>query len=263
MGNLSFNVPESGHRHFGLIGHPVSHSWSARYFEKKWKTLGLVDCRYSLHDVSELADVPALWNSRTWTGMNVTLPYKKTILPLMDELSEESRAIGAVNVVSFREGRRMGHNTDAIGFRRSIAPFLEGHHDRALVLGTGGSAAAVVHVLREIGIAVTRVSRSPVVAGDIGYGDIAKEGIQSTPLVVNCTPVGMFPNGAALPPLSPSALSGFGSDHFLVDLIYNPQETALMKTASSLGARTLGGESMLFLQADAAWEIWTGSKASL
>ena len=181
----------------------------------------------------------------------------------MDELSDESRAIGAVNVVSFREGRRMGHNTDAIGFRRSIAPFLEGHHDRALVLGTGGSAAAVVHVLREIGIAVTRVSRSPVVAGDIGYGDIAKEGIQSTPLVVNCTPVGMFPNGAALPPLSPSALSGFGSDHFLVDLIYNPQETALMKTASSLGARTLGGESMLFLQADAAWEIWTGSKASL
>ena len=248
-------------RHFGLIGHPVGHSWSARYFSEKWNQLGLENCRYTLHDLQQLDALPDLWESRAWEGMNVTLPHKQSILPFLDELSPEAEAIGAVNVVSFSNGHRMGHNTDAIGFRRSIAPFLEGHHDRALVLGTGGSSAAVVYALRDIGIDVTRVSRDPSNAGDIGYGDIGKEGIASTPLLVNCTPVGMHPETGNVPPLSKAAMHGFGPRHFVVDLIYNPRETGLMKLASSLGAKTLGGESMLQLQADAAWEIWTGSQA--
>ena len=247
-------------RHFGLIGHPVAHSWSATYFSEKWAAQGVEDCRYTLHDVPEIQGLPELWNSRHWSGMNVTVPHKQAVMRWLDGLSPEAEAIGAVNTIAFTaDGRRIGHNTDAVGFRRAIAPFLEGRHDRALVLGTGGSAAAVVHVLRDIGIAVTQVSRSPLREGDVGYADLSREGVAAVPLLVNCTPVGMHPNEGAMPPLPPGALEGIQEGHFVVDLIYTPVETALLKAASSLGARTLNGVSMLQLQADAAWEIWTGA----
>lgn len=245
-------------RHFGLIGHPVAHSLSAQYFEQKWAEMGLDDCRYTLHDLPDVDALPALWESRRWAGMNVTVPHKQAVMDQLDGLSPEAEAIGAVNTIAFTPVGRIGHNTDAVGFRRSIAPFLEGHHDRALVLGTGGSSAAVVHVLRAIGIDVTRVSRNPTAPGDIAYSDIGREGLAATPLLVNCTPVGMHPDVDGIPPLSEGALAGFGPRHFVVDLIYSPRETALMKRASLLGARTLDGFSMLHLQADAAWEIWTG-----
>ena len=186
-----------------------------------------------------------LWNAATG----------KEILKIEEHPSD-------VNSIAFTPDGRIGHNTDAVGFRRAIAPFLEGHHDRALVLGTGGSSAAVVHVLRAIGIDVTRVSRIPSAPGDIAYTDIGREGLAATPLLVNCTPVGMHPDVDGIPPLSEAALAGFGPQHFVVDLIYNPRETALMKRASALGARTLDGFSMLQLQADAAWEIWTGDAAT-
>ena len=249
-------------RHFGLIGHPVAHSLSARYFEQKWAELGLDDCRYTLHDLPDLEALPALWESQAWAGMNVTVPHKQAVMHQLDGLSPEAEAIGAVNTIAFTPAGRIGHNTDAVGFRRSIAPFLEGHHDRALVLGTGGSSAAVVHVLRAIGIDVTRVSRNPTAPGDIAYTDIGREGLAATLLLVNCTPVGMHPDVDGIPPLSEAALGGFGPGHFVVDLIYSPRETALMKRASALGARTLDGFSMLHLQADAAWEIWTSGAAA-
>ena len=154
-------------RHFGLIGHPVAHSLSARYFEQKWAELGLDDCRYTLHDLPDLDALSVLWDSREWSGMNVTVPHKQAVMDQLDGLSPEAATIGAVNTIAFTQDGRIGHNTDAVGFRRSIAPFLEGHHDRALVLGTGGASAAVVHVLRTIGIDVTRVSRNPTAPGDI------------------------------------------------------------------------------------------------
>lgn len=243
-------------REFGLIGHPVAHSWSAIHFEKKWAAAGIEDCRYSLHDVPDLAALPDLWASRPWSGMNVTVPHKQNILPYLDGLGPEAEAIGAVNTISFSPEGRVGHNTDAIGFRRSIAPFLEGHHDRALVLGTGGSSAAVVHVLKGIGIHVTRVSRSPQHDGDIAYSDIRREGLSAVPLIVNCTPVGMHPMDGQVPPISQEAMAGLGPRHLVVDLVYNPEQTAWLRKASLLGARTLNGLSMLQLQADAAWEIW-------
>ena len=249
-------------RHFGLIGHPVAHSWSAAYFEKKWAGRGLEDCRYTLHDVPDLSALPDLWASRPWAGMNVTVPHKQAVIPFLDGLSPAAEAIGAVNTIAFTPEGRIGHNTDAQGFRRSIAPFLEGRHDRALVLGTGGSSAAVVHVLETIGLAVTRVSRNPTAPGDVFYADIGAEGLAATPMVVNCTPVGMNPDVDGLPPLSEAAYDALGPQHFVVDLVYNPEETVLLRRASSLGARTLGGLSMLKLQADAAWEIWTGVTAA-
>ena len=249
-------------RHFGLIGHPVAHSKSAQYFEEKWRDLDLDGCSYTLHDLPNLDALPRLWDSRVWSGMNVTVPHKQSVMPLLDGLSPEAEAIGAVNTIAFTAAGRIGYNTDAVGFRRAIAPFLESHQDRALVLGTGGSSAAVVHVLRAIGIDVTRVSRNPVEPGDITYGDIGREGLAATPMLVNCTPVGMHPDVDGIPPLSQAALDGFGPRHFLVDLIYSPRQTVLMKCASTRGAKTLDGFSMLHLQADAAWEIWTGGAAA-
>ena len=249
-------------REFGLIGHPVSHSWSARYFADKWAAMGESSCRYTLHDLPDLQALPALWASRPWAGMNVTVPHKQDVMRLLDGLSPEAAAIGAVNTIAFTKEGRIGYNTDAVGFRRSIAPFLEGRHDRALVLGTGGSSAAVVHVLREIGLDVTRVSRNPTADGDVAYSELSAAGVAAVPLVVNCTPVGMHPQVADIPPLPDGAMDGLGEGHLVVGLIYNPEETALLRTASLLGARTLNGVSMLQLQADAAWEIWSGEAAS-
>ena len=248
-------------RRFGLIGHPVGHSWSKRYFEEKWTREGIVDCTYELHDLTSIDEVEALWAKGQWCGMNVTVPHKQSILPWLDGLSEDARAIGAVNTIAFTAQGRIGHNTDATGFRRSIAPFLKGHHHRALVLGTGGSAAAVCHVLRDLGLNVMRVSRTPGETDTVGYADIGAEGIQATPVIVNCTPLGMHPKVDEMPPIG-HALGGLGEGHLVIDLIYNPRETRLLSQASSLGARTLNGLSMLEHQADVAWEIWTGAAAS-
>ena len=188
--------------------------------------------------------------------------HKQTIIPLLDGLSGEAHAIGAVNTIAFTPEGRIGHNTDAEGFRRSIAPFLKSHHERALVLGTGGSAAAVCHVLRSIGMHVTRVSRNAPSAQDvIRYADLKEEGIRTTPLIVNCTPVGMHPQVNFLPPFESEALQGLGDGHLVVDLVYNPRETRLLREASMLGARTLGGLSMLEHQAEAAWNIWSVDSA--
>ena len=248
-------------RRFGLIGHPVGHSWSARFFEKKWAGQGIQDCTYELHDLASEEEVLELWESPEWKGMNVTVPHKQTIIPLLDGLSEDAASIGAVNTIAFSPDGRIGHNTDAVGFKRSIAPFLKPHHERALVLGTGGSAAAVCHVLRSIGVHVTRVSRGfPSDEDVVQYEDLQVEGIRTTPLIVNCTPVGMHPRVDFLPPLKPEALRGIGDGHLVVDLIYNPMETRLLKEASLLGARTLGGLSMLQHQAEAAWNIWVGDR---
>ncbi len=243
-------------RRFGLIGHPVEHSWSARFFEAKWTRMGIENCDYGLHDLASIEDVNALWQHPGWAGMNVTLPYKKSILPFLDGLAPSAEAIGAVNTVAFTAQGRIGHNTDTVGFQRSIAPFLEGHHQRALILGTGGAAAAVRHVLETIGLDVFQVSRQPNGPQTVHYEDIRAEGIKTTPLLVNCTPVGMHPMVDDMPPLSGSALDAIGPDHLVIDLVYNPTKTRLLKHASELGARTLGGLSMLELQAEAAWEIW-------
>lgn len=244
-------------RRFGLIGHPVGHSWSQRYFEDKWAREGITDCMYTLHDLADVADVRNLWAESDWCGMNVTVPHKQDIVPLLDGLSDTAQAIGAVNVITFTPAGRIGHNTDAEGFRRSIAPFLAAHHHRALILGTGGAAAAVSHVLRHIGIDVMHVSRRAGQAGTISYADLSVEGIRATPLLVNCTPVGMHPDAGSIPPLG-DAIAGIGPEHLVIDLIYNPRPTAFLNAASALGARTLDGLSMLQHQADAAWQLWSG-----
>lgn len=250
-------------RRFGLIGHPVEHSWSARFFEEKWAQLGIDNCDYGLHDLDAIEDVQTLWQMPGWAGMNVTLPYKKSILPFLDGLAPSAEAVGAVNTVAFTSDGRIGHNTDTVGFKRSIAPFLEGHHQRALILGTGGAAAAVRSVLEGIGLDVFLVSRQPNGPQSVHYNDIGAEGVKATPLLVNCTPVGMHPAVDQMPPLSDAAWRAIGPEHLVIDLVYNPAKTRLLQHASELGARTLGGLSMLKLQAEAAWEIWEATAAQL
>lgn len=244
--------------HFGLIGHPVAHSFSPDYFHAKFERLGLARFTYGLYDLPQIDGWHALASQRSnWGGFNVTAPHKQSIMEHLDEISTEAQAIGAVNVVVRCEEpgeppRWRGHNTDAIGFQKSLAPFLEGRHERALILGTGGSSKAVVYALERLGITSLRVSRTPAL-GDFTYRDLTATGLANFPLIVHCTPVGMHPEIGSMVDLP---LDGLGEGHLLVDLVYQPAETELMRQATMRGATAIGGLSMLHLQADAAWELW-------
>lgn len=246
-------------RQYGLIGKTLGHSFSQRYFEEKFAALERFDCRYVLYELPEIAhfrefaaSVPDL------CGLNVTIPYKQSIMPLLDEIDAEAESVGAVNTVKvLREGRTMrlvGYNTDVEGFRRSLAgqPLPK----RALVFGTGGAAAAVVYVLRQWGVEYKMVSRHP--AGDmIGYEDVSGAMLKDWPWILNCTPVGMWPGVGECLPLPYEALT---ERHFLYDLVYNPKETLFLRQGAERGARVQNGLDMLRFQADAAWEIWNLSR---
>lgn len=246
-------------RQYGLIGKCLGHSFSQRYFEEKFASLGRFDCRYALYELPSLegfrdfvASIPDLM------GLNVTVPYKQSVMPLLDKLDPEAEAVGAVNTVRvWREEGRLrleGCNTDVEGFRRSLAgrplPL------RALVLGTGGAAAAVTYVLRQWGVEHKTVSRNPS-EGQLGYGEITPTLLKEWPWLINCTPVGMYPDNNTCPPLPYEALS---EHNFLYDLVYNPEETLFLRRGRERGALTQNGLTMLHLQADAAWEVWNLSR---
>ena len=246
-------------RQYGLIGKMLGHSFSQRYFEEKFALTGRFDCRYNLYELPSLEGfrefvdaVPDLM------GLNVTIPYKQAVMPLLDELDPEAEAVGAVNTVRVRreEGRLRlaGYNTDVEGFRRSLA----GHPlpPRALVLGTGGAAAAVTYVLRQWGVEYKMVSRRPT-AEQAAYGEITPALVREWPWLINCTPVGMYPDVETCPPVPYEALTG---NNFLYDLVYNPEETLFLRRGRERGALTQNGLKMLHLQADAAWEIWNLSR---
>ncbi len=246
-------------RQYGLIGKRLGHSFSQRYFEEKFATLGRFDCRYNLFELPSLDGfrefVDAVPNLM---GLNVTIPYKQAVMPLLDELDPEAEAVGAVNTVRvWREDGKLrlaGYNTDVEGFRRSLA----GHPlpRRALVLGTGGAAAAVTYVLRQWGVEYKMVSRNPS-EGQLGYGEITPALLREWSWLINCTPVGMCPEENTCLPLPYEALS---EHNFLYDLVYNPEETLFLKRGRERGALTQNGLTMLHLQADAAWEIWNLSR---
>ncbi len=185
--------------------------------------------------------------------MNVTVPYKQEIIPFLDELTEEAESIGAVNTILFRNGKTIGANTDAHGFHQSIKPFLTNRHERALILGTGGASMAIAHVLKNIGIDVKFVSRNPENENEFSYDSINQYMLQAFKLVVNCTPVGTFPNVDECIPFPFEFLT---EEHLCVDLIYNPAETKFLRLAKENGATILNGESMLKEQALKAWVLW-------
>ena len=238
----------------GLIGHPVAHSKSPQIFAEKFIRCDRSDLDYKLFDLDKISDFITLTqNDPSIVGLNVTVPYKKAIIPFLDELSEEAREIGAVNTIVKVEGRWIGHNTDAWGFSRSIQPFLKGIHERALIFGSGGASHAVAYSLKKLGVNYYIIGREKSESTDATYSDLTSEAIKHHLLLVNCTPVGMTPN-----PLSFLEIpyDGISENHLVVDLVYDPETTKLMSLAHKRGAVVMNGKDMLRLQAEKSWEIW-------
>ncbi|GAA3924112.1 shikimate dehydrogenase [Hymenobacter algoricola] len=245
-------------REFGLIGQTLGHSFSQTYFNQKFHSLGIEDCRYELFELPSVDHFPALLTGRPGlAGLNVTIPYKEQVWPYLDAVAPSAARVGAVNVVEFAaDGRRIGHNTDYIGFRESVSGFYtaRGEGAGALVLGTGGASKAVEVALRELGIRYWLVSRNPLARG-LTYDELTPAIVDAHPLIVNCTPLGTAPNVHECPPIPYQLLT---PEHYLFDLIYNPSETLFMEKGRAAGAQTRNGFEMLCIQAEAAWAIWNG-----
>lgn len=237
-------------KRYGLIGQSLGHSFSPTFFKNYFEE-HKIDATY---ERIELADLERCRDHLTkFDGCNVTIPYKEEIIPFLDDVSDEAKAIGAVNVIEMQDGKFIGHNTDAFGFHQSIKPFLTFHHERALILGTGGASKAVAHVLKGIGLDVFYISRSPMAENQFSYDQINEQMISSCKMVVNTTPVGMFPKEEALIEMPYEFLT---EEHLLVDLIYNPGKTRFLQEGETRGAAILNGETMLKEQALKAYRIW-------
>lgn len=245
---------------YGLIGHPLGHSFSKNYFNQKFSDEG-IDAVYENYDIPRIDLLPEIIDSNLdLKGLNVTIPYKEKVLSFLDTISPEARAIGAVNVIRVvHEGRKVtlkGYNSDVIGFTKSIEPMLEKYHRKALVLGTGGASKAIVYGLHQLGLETVMVSRYER-PGTIQYDKVTPEVVKEYNVIVNCTPCGMYPNVDECPQLPYEALD---SHNILYDVIYNPDETLFMKKGAQYGANTKNGLEMLLLQAFAAWDFWNGAE---
>jgi shikimate dehydrogenase len=241
-------------RIFGLIGRSLTHSFSKSYFDKKFNSEAIVDAEYHLFELDQISELSNLIiGLPELRGFNVTIPYKESIIPYLDEMDEVSKAVGAVNTVSVQGGRLIGYNTDVYGFQRALAPFLKLHHRRALVLGTGGASKAVAYVLSSMGIQFLHVSRTPEGPQQVGYVDLNANALRDFPLIVNTTPVGTFPEVDECPDIPYESIT---ADNLLVDLVYNPPETLFLKKGKECDALVVNGMPMLVAQADKAWQIW-------
>lgn len=241
-------------KRFGLIGKKLGHSFSAKYFAEKFEREGLLECDYSLYELPEIECVKEFMLTPDLVGFNVTIPYKQQIIPYLDALDAQAREVGAVNCVKIeRDGRRVGYNTDVDGIRLSLDKLLGGEKvGSALVLGTGGAAQAVQYVLRERGIDYKVVSREKGKA-DLTYDELTQDVMATHRLIINASPVGMYPACENCPDIPYAMLSG---SHFLFDLVYNPLTTRFMELGAEQGAATLSGIDMLYAQAESAWRIW-------
>lgn len=240
-------------KHYGLIGKTLAHSFSASFFEDYFEKNN-IDAKYSNFELNEIEEIQALFKQNL-SGLNVTFPYKESIIPFLDRLDESAAQIGAVNVVAFENGQTVGYNTDTYGFAQSIKPFLTFEHERALIFGTGGASKAVAHVFKQIGLAVFYISRNGNQEnGVFSYEDINNHMLGSCKVLVNCTPIGTFPNVTDCIELPFEYLT---PSHLVIDLVYNPAETELMKRAQKNGAAVMNGLSMLQHQALKSYEIWT------
>ena len=241
-------------KRFGLIGKKLGHSFSAKYFAEKFEREGLLECDYSLYELPEIERVKEFMLTPDLVGFNVTIPYKQQIIPYLDALDAQAREVGAVNCVKIeRDGRRVGYNTDVDGIRLSLDKLLgEEKVSAALVLGTGGASQAVQYVLRERGISYKVVSREKGKA-DLAYGDLTQDVMATHRLIINASPVGMYPACENCSNIPYAMLSG---SHFLFDLVYNPFTTRFMELGAEQGAATLSGIDMLYAQAESAWRIW-------
>lgn len=243
---------------FGLIGFPLSHSFSKKFFTEKFDREGHSDaCQYKLFPIEDVRMLPDLIaGDPSLHGLNVTIPHKVSVLPFMDAMDEAAARIGAVNCISAREqqGRKWlsGYNTDAYGFEMSLRPLLQPHHTKALVLGDGGAARAVRYVLEKLNISFIAVVRNPV-PGAVLYQDLTRDQLDTHQLLINTTPLGTFPKVDGAPAIPYEWLS---DKHLAYDLVYNPEVTTFLKLAKAAGATIKNGYEMLELQAERSWQIW-------
>lgn len=241
------------HRNFGLTGYPLSHSFSPEYFNDKFNKEG-IDAYYGLYPLSNIDQWPSLIEKNTFSGINVTIPYKKTIIPYLDALEETAKKIGSVNTIRFEDGKTIGYNTDVYGFQQSLLKLISSPEviEEALVLGTGGSAAAVIFVLKALNISFKTVSRN-IHPGGVTYETISKDFFDKKGLIINTTPLGMHPDIESAPQLPYSLLT---KNIYMYDLVYNPKMTTFLQLGQDHGCPIKNGHDMLIYQADKAWEIW-------
>lgn len=237
----------------GLIGRNISYSFSKKFFEDKFQKLMLKDFSYSIFDLNEIHEVEQLFSTSGLLGFNVTIPYKEKIIDYLDELSDEAQKIGAVNCVLIQDGKKTGYNTDAFGFEKTLLLHKKPHQNSALILGNGGAAKAVQYVLNKHGISSITVSRNT----EINFDNLDQTTVENHPIIIQCTPVGTFPN---VEDCLKFPFEGLSKNHLVIDLIYNPNYTQFIINASEKGAKTVNGYYMLEQQAEKAWEIWNFQK---
>lgn len=238
-------------RNFGLIGYPLQHSFSPAYWAERFQQLGLTDAAYRAYELPSVDDLRDFVVEHDLRGLNVTIPHKRSVLPLLDQLSPEAQTIGAVNCIDIEEGQLVGYNTDAFGFEQSLRQLLgESTVDSTLVMGTGGASKAVCYVLDQLGIEWSYVSRRRPF---LTYSELTPAMVASHRLLINTTPLGTFPDIHRSPDIPYHAIS---SHHYCYDLVYNPTKTLFLDRAEGQGAAIKNGYEMLILQAERSWEIW-------
>jgi len=241
-------------RKYGLIGYPLSHSFSQAYFSEKFKKEGIVECQYLNFPLRDITELPQILSAgEGLSGLNVTIPYKQKVLAYVDFPDKVVLETGACNCIRILQGRTYGYNTDVMGFETALKKKLQPWHSRALVLGTGGASRAVVYVLQKLAIPFLMVSRKPTGDKQIGYDQLSEALVESHTLIVNSTPLGMYPEVDSCPDIPYQML---GASHYLFDLVYNPAKTIFLQRGESRGAAIENGLSMLELQAEESWRIW-------
>jgi shikimate dehydrogenase len=239
---------------YGLIGYPLSHSFSGTYFAAKFEKEKITNCRYDLFPIKSIGELPELLSTTPeLAGLNVTIPYKEQVLPFLHHRSEAVAEIGACNCIRIQNGKLEGHNTDVIGFEAILQPLLKAHHQHALILGTGGAAKAVAWVLKKKAIDFRYVSRTTDGQHQLSYADCTPSFLSSQFLIINTTPLGMYPETEVAPKLPYEAI---GKNHLLIDLIYNPARTLFLRKGEERGATVENGLRMLEIQAEESWRIW-------
>lgn len=238
-------------RKFGLIGYPLSHSFSVKYFTEKFSRENIKDAVYENFPIESIEEIVEVFDEGL-EGLNVTIPYKELVIEYLDELTETAEAVGAVNCIKIKNGKKIGYNTDIFGFTESLRKLLQGRNPKALILGTGGAAKAVAFSLDQMGITYTFVSRRKKMEW-LTYSELDEKVMNEYELIINTTPTGMYPDIEECPEIPYQLLT---EKHILFDLLYNPAETTFMKKGAAQGAITKNGYEMLVLQAEKNWEIW-------
>ena len=239
---------------FGLIGKNIDYSFSKSYFTKKFENEGLSHSyqNFDIESIDKFLEI--IKSSKDLKGLNVTIPYKRTIIPFLDKLDKKAEEIGAVNTIEITEaGTLIGHNTDYYGFKKSIESYIKKHHNKALILGTGGASKAIAYALKELGIDYNYVSRTASNSNILTYQTLTENIIENHHIIINCTPLGTHPQTNVYPPILYDPIT---ESHLLFDLIYNPNETKFLTKGKQKGAVICNGLEMLELQANKAWEIW-------